>query len=1051
MNTTQHVLSALAVALSVAVVSPAVSAEAARFSQETKFQIGPQTLTSAVIQFSEQSGVQIVTTDTRVSGLKTRGVSGKLSVNEALKKLLEGTGLRFKQVGETAIALIDAGEGKRARNVAAPMLQLAQNVADPSAHESAASRSEQAETSSDEKKKVSEVVVTGSRIARATSQLAATVIVLDAEALRATGESTLEKALRQLPQNMLGTTEVGATVLLSGMSFNGALNITGGSNINLRGIGAESTLVLVDGRRIGKSGVYGGASDITGIPLSSVERVEIMLDGASSVYGSDAVGGVVNIILKKNYTGMEASYQYGVPQAKGFEEHTATFSGGKSWSDSHIRGTLEFYKNTNLDALERPENIYSNRWDSPGGIQGSLFYTYNGQNYTAAQLPGLGLTTTSPGVQFVRYTQLPEGYDGISVLPVSAFEPKSYTTSGPGYNSEIKEGQSLIPAREQYTAQLGYDKDFELGGHALSFSTNLYYSERDTYAGRGAFWTTFPLPANNGLLPFSGTVYWEIPEIGIQHYQTNQKLARANFVLEGEIGRGWHATLGGGKTRDKIDSYYQNSSTFARPAGFNYLASDVIAANSPALIALLYNTNEAVVALNQERSADFGVNGPLFKLPGGEVYLAVGTEWRKETLESRAEGGAPTQTAGEFNVSLPQTAYDGVVGRNQRSAYAELLLPIVGASNTMTGIHQLTLTGSTRYDAYDGYDSDRTWSGGLIWNPIKQVRFNVNHSTSFVVPTPREGLADTLYRNIGLLYRNAGINPFGLPMEIVDANGIPTGTFEYVETDIFYGNPDLKPEHAASWSGGVEFKPDFVPGLTLGVNWHETSYENRITASPSPVLVQGTDYVALYPNLTRDTATGRLILDRRAINASSMKTAGFDFTGRYNIETARGQFIATLNIGQTSKYDQQDFVTTPVFSRVGNVKSFVYAIIPKWRYTTNFGWYQGPWVINLDSSTSSDVSATNTTPTTVTRRTNTAAFISNLSVGYDMAASSRNASVPEWMRGTMLTVKVLNLLNDQPESRVFDVATGQITTYLYNANFSDPRGRMFYVNIAKRF
>src|SRR5690606_10363040 len=99
------------------------------------------------------------------------------------------------------------------------------------------------------------------------------------------------------------------------------INVTGASSINLRGLGNESTLILIDGRRIGKSGVFGGVSDISGIPLRSVERVEIMLDGASSVYGSDAVGGVVNIITKKDYSGVEASYQYGVPEQGGFDEH----------------------------------------------------------------------------------------------------------------------------------------------------------------------------------------------------------------------------------------------------------------------------------------------------------------------------------------------------------------------------------------------------------------------------------------------------------------------------------------------------------------------------------------------------------------------------------------------------------------------------------------------------------------------------------------------------------------------------------------------------------
>ena len=118
--------------------------------------------------------------------------------------------------------------------------------------------------------------------------------------IRASGELTLARVLRQLPQNVNGTNET------YGSELNGSNNVTGASTVNLRGLGSESTLILVDGRRVGYSGLLGGVTDISSIPLSMVDRIEILLDGASAVYGSDAVGGVVNIITRKDYSGSRA-------------------------------------------------------------------------------------------------------------------------------------------------------------------------------------------------------------------------------------------------------------------------------------------------------------------------------------------------------------------------------------------------------------------------------------------------------------------------------------------------------------------------------------------------------------------------------------------------------------------------------------------------------------------------------------------------------------------------------------------------------------------------
>ena len=188
-----------------------------------------------------------------------------------------------------------------------------------------ASAQEDADDEEDEALQLEDVRVTGSRLSRSPSEISGNLIVLDRDDIRASGELTLARVLRQLPQNTNPTHEDFFS------EFNTAGNRTGAASVNLRGLGSESTLILVDGRRVGYSGILGGVTDISTIPLSMVDRIEILLDGASAVYGSDAVGGVVNIITRQDYSGLELDLEYGRPHKSGYDETRASLAAGIAW------------------------------------------------------------------------------------------------------------------------------------------------------------------------------------------------------------------------------------------------------------------------------------------------------------------------------------------------------------------------------------------------------------------------------------------------------------------------------------------------------------------------------------------------------------------------------------------------------------------------------------------------------------------------------------------------------------------------------------------------
>ena len=206
---------------------------------------------------------------------------------------------------------------------------------------------EESEDDEDEALELQDVRVTGSRLSRPPTELSGNLIVLDREAIRASGELTLARVLRQLPQNVNATNEA------YGSTLNGAVNRTGAATVNLRGLGSESTLILVDGRRIGYSGILGGVTDVSAIPISIVDSIEILLDGASAIYGSDAVGGVVNIKTRKDYSGVEVNLNYGRPDEGGYDEVLANVASGFAWDSGRLNVNVEHFTDSGLDSSQR--------------------------------------------------------------------------------------------------------------------------------------------------------------------------------------------------------------------------------------------------------------------------------------------------------------------------------------------------------------------------------------------------------------------------------------------------------------------------------------------------------------------------------------------------------------------------------------------------------------------------------------------------------------------------------------------------------------------------
>jgi outer membrane receptor protein involved in Fe transport len=291
---------------------------------EREFDIPAQPLSSALLRFADQSDLQILFSQEDVAGMTSRPVRGRLTPEAALAQLLPQGAPRIEIVGDRVVRTD---------------LPRPQYVA----HES------------DE-----EIVVTGTRI-RGAAPAGSHVITIDREEIDQTGRGTVQDVLQTLPQNFAGSqneaTQEGTQ--------NARSNFTYGSTVDLRGLGADATLTLVDGHRLAPAGV-GGYIDISTIPLSAVERVEVLADGASAAYGADAVAGVVNLILRDNFEGAETSVRFGATSGGGASERAFSQLLGASWQTGQIMGAYEYRARDELNVLDRPFLATANFTDRGG-------------------------------------------------------------------------------------------------------------------------------------------------------------------------------------------------------------------------------------------------------------------------------------------------------------------------------------------------------------------------------------------------------------------------------------------------------------------------------------------------------------------------------------------------------------------------------------------------------------------------------------------------------------------------------------------------------------
>ena len=440
---------------------------------------------------------------------------------------------------------------------------LALSIVAPGANPALAQ--EQADAEQEEALELQEVRVTGSRLNLLPSELSGNLIVLDRDDIRATGELTLARVLRQLPQNVNASNET------FGSTLNNTTNVTAASTVNLRGLGSEYTLILVDGRRAGYSGITGGVTDVSTIPLTMVERIEIYLDGASAVYGSDAVGGVVNIITRKDYAGVELDLHYARPHKSGYDEQGANLSAGLAWASGRGNVGYEHLRDSGLDASSRDSILLADR-DGLGGRQlgrpGPQVRVFNhlyglncfSWNAVAWQLDGQVLSRDEwaalNAADRRRATchldlTVPEGFmPGDDLNGIEIFGP-------PQWGEDAELGYSLRPAQRQNAFFASADQALPRN---ITAHGNVRWSRKHITSNQGRAAFSGILHQNNPYNPFGVRVsaYGQVPNVQPTRFSSERDRLATRVGLEGSFGGSWKWEADLSRTQEDVASQRLN-------------------------------------------------------------------------------------------------------------------------------------------------------------------------------------------------------------------------------------------------------------------------------------------------------------------------------------------------------------------------------------------------------------------------------------------------------------------------------------------------------------
>ncbi len=855
---------------------------------------------------------------------------------------------------------------------------------------------------------LSELVVTGSRV-RGEAPVGSTVTSLGRAEISASPSVTADRLIQELPQVL----DLGVSENSRGQS-GGSGNIVYSNGINLRGIGPNATLVLVDGHRATSNGRSINPSIL---PTLGLDRVEVVADGASGVYGSDAIAGVVNLIPRRNLDGGEALARAGRSADGKFQEYQFGFAQGKKWSDGQVTVAYEHVNRSNLNGDDRA--FFA---DATQVVQG-------GRDYRALTCsPG---TITAGGVTYA----IPA--TGITQATASQL------VAGSANKCNSITGQDLFPTQHYDSVSATFNQTLT---PRIELFADGFYSKRD-YVRRPANLTaTITVPSTNawfvrptGFAGSSTTVAYSFKDVLPNNTQTG-------YAESWEVTPGLRVKLGGDWQFEGLVTYGKTHDEANTSRGLNTSALNTAAASSdptkafdpyglnrtsPEILALISNQIFFAPTLGDFTGYEARVNGSLFDLPGGAVKLAAGYEGQKIGVDLGSARGGPTTPMVYRSFS-----------RKVDSFYGEVLLPFVGAGNAMPGIRRLEANVAYRYDNYDDVGSTTNPKIGLNWSPLEGLMLRGSYGTSFRAPLIAE-----IYGNSNNLYQQNYQNPAG---------GAPI-----VGSALSGANLDLKPETATTWSVGADWEA--TDNLRLSLTRFNVDYKNQVNAYLSDltiltraaqfagtgIILQGTEardrVLALigqgivptgaFPG--GNAANTTIFVDGRNQNLGRSVTTGYDAQANYRLRTeSSGTWTINVNGTLLTNYETSITAAAPMLDKLNQIFNPL-----RFRARASVAWDKGPFRNQVTVSRTGGYTNTSVTPFQ--------SVMPYTPIDYAFTWNLGDSKSGSWLEGVTLAADVRNVFNINPP--YVNLAPNGNGSGGYDATAANPIGRQYGLAIRKKW
>lgn len=863
------------------------------------------------------------------------------------------------------------------------------------------------------------IEITGSSIKRLEGETALPVQTIKREDIDKTGATTAAELLASISASTANLGDGASITDNTGgqRGFNGA---------NLRGLGVSSTLVLLNGRRMANFASPGDAAgvDLNSIPAGAIQRVEVLKDGASAIYGTDAIGGVINFITRQDYRGAELGVYAAATREGGGGKRTGTLSAGfgdLAKDGFNVFGVLDLQKLESLRSTERQwlqerpladtVPYYLSSRPYPGNIR--LSGTAATRNAQLAAINAAGYSFTPPGGTAQPYNQRTVNlFAPACNPPASVYAPTQIGTQACGYDymadTEIYPEADKLSLLTRGVAELG-------GGHQafaellLARAKTLYVLSPVPSTVSGVSWTALnqnlPRPVTH---PNTVEVRFRATEAGNRSNEVKSDADRVVVGLQGALGS-WdysgalsHAV---NKVADRyVNGYYQFSEL---AAGVRAGTINPFGPSSAAGRALLDSIRVDDVARRSEGSTsgiDFKLSGTLGKLAGGDIGAAFGAELRRETQKFTPSALLVSNNIGGDRDSsgtappLQATRYE----RDITSAYAELNLPLTKA---------LELQVALRGDHYEGVGGSVNPKLGVAWRPAASLLVRGSAGTGFRAPSFSELYRPTSY----------GTSPAFLYDAVYDA-------FDQYPTNK-ESNPNLKPEKSKQFSLGLVFEP--VRGTNLSLDYWNIRKTDVISDLSGKTILENAARYAQY--IIRDPVDDYPTLILRKENQGALRTSGVDLEAGWRGEPgAAGRLGVRFSGTYVIEYERQFGKNEPF---IGNAGRFLNdQTVQRWRHRASAEWDRGPFSVTLGNSYWSAHTDDSYLPNTTPRKVEAYSL-------WDLSASWK--VTPQFQ----LRAGVLNLADTAPpfsNQSYFFLST-------YDPSYTDPRGRTFFASARYSF